>query len=367
LNKALGSKAVAEKGEAISADHFAKIASCTKLLTTISILQCVERGLVELDQPAKKYVSEIGDLQVISWKDEATKEWQTRPPKIEITVRQLITHSSGLVYGALSPLVTAWKESTSWTLKYSSSGPVVDAYKYPLIFEPGEGYSYGPGFDWAGLIVQNVNGLPLEDYFLENIFKPVEVVQSPFPTFDVNRNLEVKARLVETAQRKEDGSLVVGRTPFAEDAADDFGGSGLACSFNRYLAVLADLIVESPRLLKQETIELMFTPQFVPETPAYDDMQSANLIWHAMTDDNVSVKVNHGLGGMLVCDEVAELDQPARVLCWGGYVNTQWILSRKHGVAGSAGSQVVPPDDADMTKVFGHWKREIWRYQLEQN
>ena len=148
----------------------------------------------------------------------------------------------------------------------------METYKYPLIFEPGEGHCYGPGLDWAGLIVRKSNGnISLKKYFLENIFKPVGITKGPFPTFDVNRSPEAKSWLLETALRNGDFTPEPGWALFAEDAADNFGGSGLACSFNQHLAVLADLITDFPTILELQSPEALFTP-------AYNDLQASHYV-----------------------------------------------------------------------------------------
>jgi CubicO group peptidase (beta-lactamase class C family) len=85
------------------------IASCTKLLTTVAAMQCVERGLVSLDEDLSKHLPEFNDLEVLEGFEEGSHEPKFRKPENKITLRQLLTHSSGMGYDVSSPILKQWR------------------------------------------------------------------------------------------------------------------------------------------------------------------------------------------------------------------------------------------------------------------
>jgi hypothetical protein len=239
--------------------------------------------------------------------------------------------------------------------------PIPEAFGSPLLFEPGEGWTYGGSTDWAGYIVRRLNDdITLEDYVIENIFKIVGC-STPYPTFDLNKNPEAKASLVQACQRTPEGGLEEGFVPFAESPSDEQGGAGLVCTANQYIAVLGDIISDTPELLKHETVTALFTPQFIPQTPAFKSLIDSQAVYQGVTGGVVSdAMFNHTLGGLWYGEEVPKLGQPDGVMAWGGAANLIWFASRKHGVAGFAGSQVFPPGDKPIGKVFEAWRKDLW-------
>jgi CubicO group peptidase (beta-lactamase class C family) len=343
----------------LAKDAIFKIASCTKLITTIATLQCVERGLIALDDSVYKVLPELAGSQIISSNDD-NKPFQYAKPKRDITVRHLLTHSSGIAYDAMLPILAAWRASRGEGLK-TFNGTVPDAFTLPLIFEPGEGWVYGGNLDWAGYIVRRLNGnISLGQYFEENIWKRLGIAE-PYPTFDLNKHPDLKARLMETAERQPDGSLEPSVTPFAESPVDELGGAGLALSLSQYTAVLADIISDSPKLLKPESITAMFTPQFLPGSPSHVGLLGGKEVFGAMTggaptDDTV----NHGLGGLIIASGVEELGIPKFTLAWGGIPNLVWMANRAKGIAMLYGTQVLPPGDGKSAELLTAFLSDFW-------
>jgi CubicO group peptidase (beta-lactamase class C family) len=239
--------------------------------------------------------------------------------------------------------------------------PIPEAFGCPLVFEPGEGWTYGGSTDWAGYVVKRLNGnITLDEYFVENIFKPVGC-SAPYPTFDLNKHPEAKARLVQASQRAPEGGLGEGFVPFAESPVDEQGGVGLACTANQFMAVLGDIISDAPKLLKHETVTALFTPQFIPKSPAFKSLNDSQAVYQGVTGGIVSDTVyNHTLGGLWCGEEVPKVGQPDGVMAWGGAANLMWFASRRHGVAGFAGSQVFPPGDPLIIQMFDAWKKDLW-------
>jgi CubicO group peptidase (beta-lactamase class C family) len=310
----------------------------------------------------------LAELKIISWQDIRKKQFQLKKSEKEITLRHLLTHSSGLAYDNISPVLKAWRASRG-ERSLSMTGTVPEAFGCPLLFEPGEGWHYGGGVDWAGYLVRRLNGnISLEEYFIENIFKVLGCL-APYPTFDLSKHPEAKAQLVQLARRKK-GGLVQGWTAMGEHPADELGGAGLVCSADHFVAVLADIISDTPSLLKAETADEMFKPSFAPHSASHNGLKSMSTIIESMAGSVPLNEINHNLAGLTITNEidsgVDSIGQPGDVTMWCGYTNTLWIASRKYGVAGFLGAQVVPPDDAIMAEVWKDWRLDFWKVWRER-
>jgi CubicO group peptidase (beta-lactamase class C family) len=337
-------------------DAVFKYASATKLMSSIALLQCVDKGLIGLDEPLTKIVPELGK-EVL--KNDSESGLITEPSKNKITARHLLTHTSGLAYWFLNPLLMKWKKTPEGQ-KFMGSDRVDERCNVPLIFEPGEGWSYGVSLDWAGAVVRRLHGgMSLEDYMIENIWKRVGL-SAPFPTFCISRDPEYKSRLMQGAERKPDGSLEPYEFWQGDNAADQDGGHGLSGTAKDWLAVLADLVSDSPKLLKPETVALMFTPQIEKDSKAMAMLLQLRPAWEHVAGPIPDSAVNHGLGGLLVTEDVSDIGQPKNILAWGGAANTIWFASKDFGVAGFFSTQLHPFADPTTNELVNAWKKDFW-------
>src|SRR6202012_4071704 len=139
------------------------IASCTKLLASICALQCVERGQITLDEPVGKIVPEIANPKIVKLDESAEGGFTLTPAKTAITLRQLLTHTSGNAYEWGDPRLSAWRKAQP-PVPQEQKGKTAVTYNTPLLFEPGEGWVYGGSLDWAGEIAGRLNNMSLGDY-----------------------------------------------------------------------------------------------------------------------------------------------------------------------------------------------------------
>lgn len=243
---------------------------------------------------------------------------------------------------------------------YPSSGTVAQCFATPLVFEPGTGWAYGPGLDWVGVLVRRLNGgVSLEEHFAENIFKIVGCAE-PLPTFDLGKEPRMRERLVECGERGEDGGLQPVVAPYGEDPRDEHGGTGLVLAVGDYLAVLADLISDEPKLLRRDTIAELFSPQFSPGSAPLQGLHGLSMIWSPLTGGVVPPGVNHGLGGLLLTEDADAAGIPASTLLWGGFTNPTWQVNRNRGAAGFFATQILPPGDAQVVKLIGAFWKDFW-------
>ncbi|KAF3927261.1 hypothetical protein ABW20_dc0108837 [Dactylellina cionopaga] len=332
-----------------------KIGSATKLFTSIALLQCVDKGLIGLDEPLTEILPELDGKEILTGMDLASV-----PSKTKITARHLLTHTSGIPYGFLHPFVIKWR-ATPEGLKFKNSRLTHERFNVPLVFEPGTGWMYGASLDWAGVAVRRLHdNMPLEEYMIENIWKKVGLT-GPFPTFNLAaRDEEYRERLMQAAQRDAEGRLQPFEFEFGNNPVDAEGGSGMVATAKDFLAVLADLVSDSPKLLKSETISMMFTPQLEANSQSTAMLMQLRPAWDNVAGSVDSKTVNHGLGGVLLLGEAADLGQPANLLAWGGALNTIWFASKELGIAGFFSTQVSPFGDPAARELIDAWKKEFW-------
>lgn len=231
--------------------------SCTKLFTTIAALQCVERGLIDLDEDLSSHLPELQGVDIIS--KGADGDFELTSKKSNITLRQLLTHTSGINYDAMNPLTQAWRKSRG-EAPLVFTGRVKDSYSTPLLFEPGKGWVYGGGIDWAGILISRLCSVAtLGDYMEKSIFQPLGLKST---TFDPHSRPDLEARLIEMSSRDSNGILSAIPSPYNSAAPEHSGGMGLVTSTADLSAVLKDLLQEEPSLLQRQTVELMFQPAF---------------------------------------------------------------------------------------------------------
>ncbi|KAJ0423117.1 beta-lactamase/transpeptidase-like protein [Aspergillus carlsbadensis] len=349
-NKAVGSHSVHRDAPMISPDGTFWLASCSKLIGTIAALQCVERGQVTLDEPVQRILPELASPQIIeaqttAGKGKVSEGFSLRPAVKKITLRHLLCHTSGISYDMFHPLLMSWRSSRH-EAPLGLTGKVAEAYTLPLLFEPGDGWSYGGGIDWAGELVARLNGVSLEEYCQTHIFGPLALVST---TFRLANRPDVKERLVDTSERSADGTLKPSVRPWPDEAPEDCAGGSLYSSSDDYVKLLADLLSDHPRVLAEATVESMFAPQLEGESRGIKDLEAAT-IFTAMTGITGSKGgINWGLGGL------------KGSLVWGGLPNLIWFANREQGIAAFYASQVLPPGDPHSGRLANGFMEEVWR------
>jgi methyl acetate hydrolase len=143
------------------------IASMTKAITALAALQLVEAGQLSLDEPVGKWLPGLADPQVLEGFGEDGAP-RLRPARGPITLRSLLTHTSGFGYDFASPDLARWLSHTgSNTLGTTAPSGL------PLLFDPGEKWAYGHGIDFVGLLIEAATGKDLDAVFAEQVFGPL--------------------------------------------------------------------------------------------------------------------------------------------------------------------------------------------------
>src|SRR5262249_32765059 len=153
--------------------------------------QLVEQGKIKLDEPVSKFLPKLEDLDVLEG-FAATGEPKLRPAKTPITLKHLLTHTSGFCYDNWDGAMFRYASQTQGQTPTKPG---------PLMFEPGARWQYGQGIDWTGRLVEAISGMTLEDYFQARILKPLEMVDTSYILPETKFS-----RLVTLWRRQEDGT-----------------------------------------------------------------------------------------------------------------------------------------------------------------
>jgi CubicO group peptidase (beta-lactamase class C family) len=181
--KAFGYRVLENKTVMETHDIF-RMASMTKGLTAVAILQLCEKGLLSLDDNINKYIPEFKNPKVLV-KILPDSGFTSRPAKSEITIRQLLTHTSGIGYGFQDERYNALivKNNISEGFEDDSRTSLENIQrlaKIPLLSDPGEKYIYSMSFDVLGVIIEKVSGMRFDKYITMNILTPLGMNDSYF-------------------------------------------------------------------------------------------------------------------------------------------------------------------------------------------
>jgi len=248
---AFGKQHVA-KGVPMATDSIFRIASMTKAVTSVAVMQLVERGRVKLDEPAGTYLAELARVEVLEGFD-ANGTAKLRPPKTPVTVRQLLTHTSGFGYELFDEKLSHYVAAGGVPSVRTGDGGFLKA---PLLFDPGRKWEYGISTDWLGELVEKISGQSLEEYFRQNIFVPLGMKDSFF-----NVPADKQARVVTVHQRNDDGTLIENLPQAFKPVQFLSGGGGLYSTAADYLKFTRMLLGEEKlgktRILRAETVAQM--------------------------------------------------------------------------------------------------------------
>ncbi len=328
-------------------DALFRIASMTKAVTSTAAMQLVEQGRFAIEDPVEKYLPEFAKLSVFESFDGATGAYRLRPATKAVTVRHLLTHTSGLGYAFTNPTVRDFKPRTG------EEYPVG-----PLVFEPGERWLYSTSTDWVGRLVEKVSGQSLEDYFRQHIFMPLGMADT---FYFVPKDKET--RLVTVNRRIADGSIVRESVQPPTSGFTPIGGGGLSSTAFDYLRFTRALLnggeLDGARILSAGTVALMGQNHIgaigVPAQKTALPERSDDFSFIADGRDK------WGLGFLITADAVPG-KRSAGSLSWGGINNTYYWLDPTRGITGVILMQFLPFADRKALALYDAFERGV--YQL---
>ena len=333
-------KAIWTGNEPVTVRHIFRIYSMTKLVTSIAALQLVENGKVGLDDDLSTLMPEMTSIPILN-------NGQLIMPKNPMTLRHLLTHTSGFGYNATDEPLSKF-DRNGWKHK-----------DLPRRFESGTKFLYGSSTDWVGRVVEKLSGMSLEAYFRKNITGPLEMNRTWFNVPD-----SLKKYIVSGGRRGDDGKQPLAELPDRipkKDVTEYSGGGGLFSTPDDYarlmLCLLNDGALGSVRILNKATIQDMIKNQigdiimdgegfYLPSSCCnFNGLISASNKW--------------GLA-WLIDTEDRPYGRKAGTVAWGGLMNTYFYIDFKSGIAATIYTQHLPFNHPATTKLFEQFSKAVY-------
>jgi CubicO group peptidase (beta-lactamase class C family) len=328
------------------------IHSMTKAITATSCMQLVEQGRIDLDAPASMLMPALAAPRVLEGFD-AEGEPVLRPARGTVTLRNLLTHTSGFVYETWNANQLAYLRKTGLG-RYGSFTDAADVL--PLAFDPGTAWQYGIGIDWAGKLLEAVTGETLEAYMRTHILDPLGMHDTGYLLND-----RVRSRLAVSTDRKADGTLVSAPFDAPQDPTMFLGGGGLYGTAADYMRFLSMLLhggtLDGAQILRPETVAAMRQNQIgdvlvSPLTAALPLMSNDVDLYPAMPK-------KWGLSFLINTEDVPGRRR-AGSLAWAGLRNTYFWLDPTAQIAGVIMTQVLPFADKQVLELFDRFEQGVY-------
>ena len=315
----------------------------TKLVTAVAVMQCVEKGLVGLEDDLGKVVSELSSLDVLEGFDDDGKPVLKKQAKA-ITFRygtrysvklhsflcferankrfnrNLLSHTSGFGYDVMDPMLIKWRQSIGSDINCVNSF-TLEALKIPLRFQPGDSWMYGVGCDWAGYTVEKLTGLSLEEYMQQNIFKPLGMTSTTFRVADYP---DLGHRRAQMSFRAQPGAAISAADTFTPDVnAMDWGGVGLKSTAADYSKLLAALLNGGRGILKATSVSDLLASR-LSDTKELEGYFFGDYHGAFCPEYPRNIRVNFALAGAVNVEDVPGKRRAGTVM-WSGATNPHWV------------------------------------------
>jgi len=331
---------------ALDIDSVVWIASMTKALTGAAAMQLVERGKLSLDAPAGDVVPELSGKQVLEG-FAADGQPRLRPAKRPITLRHLLTHTSGLGYDTWNAEILRYRQATGIPAVGSCQNIALTT---PLLVEPGERWEYGISIDWAGKLVEAASGQRLDRYMSENLFQPLGMDDTGFAIGPAQRLR--KARMHTRAP--DDGFKVIDHE-IPQTPEFHMGGGGLYSTAGDYLKFTRMILDGGAGVLKPETVALMSRNAMGDVSCRPLKSQLPNL----STDLDFVDGMKWGLSFM-INPTAFPGRRSASSLAWAGLANSYYWIDPVRKVAGVWATQLLPFYDARAVAAFEGFEKAVY-------
>ena len=333
-------------------------ASMTKALVSTGAVQLVEQGKVGLDEPLGDLLPGLKSPQVLEGFAEDGAPI-VRPARRPVTLRHLLTHTSGFGYDI-------WNADVERYMRENDVPLLVDcklkSLEQPLAADPGEKWEYGISIDWVGQVVEAVSGQSLEDYLIEHLLGPLGMNDTNFLIGDR------RPRLAHVHQRQADGSLEKIENEINQEPEFFMGGGGIygtAPDYAKFVQMMLNdgVGVNGTRVLKPGTVDLMAANHI-------GDIQAGvlNSVLHDLSyplvDFFPGTRQGWGLS-FLINMEDSPHGRSAGSLCWAGLANTYFWIDRKKKLGGVIMTQILPFGDPKVIDLYNAFERQVYGVAAE--
>jgi methyl acetate hydrolase len=341
FNRSVGMRDVAA-GAALAPGGIFRIASMTKPITSLAIMMLHEEGKLDVDAPVTQYLPQFDRVRVMTRFDETDATYESRPPRRPVLVRHLLNHTSGIGYSFADPRLARLDEGK------------VSELDMPLLHDPGDRWSYGPGTNVLGQIVERVSGRPLDRFLSERIFQPLGMHDTAYvvPTEKRHRVVTVHLREREAWVEQPNANVV-------QSAVQ--GDSGLFSTGHDY-GVLMQLFQNrgrhgATRLVDEESIVRMTTNQI------------GDLNVERQTPSNPAIrpfpigagKDKFGFGFQVETAPIGPGLRSAGSYSWGGIYNTHFWIDPQKQIGVVVLMQVLPYYGDAPIRVLRGFERIVYQ------
>jgi methyl acetate hydrolase len=318
----------------------------TKPVTSVAVMMLVQQGDVGLDDPAANYLPAFEDLRVIESFNPDDKTYTSRPASRTMTIRHLLTHTSGLGY--------AWSDPTLAALM--GSDPRASATTLPLLHDPGTKWTYGESTRVVGTLVADISGQPLDEFMMERILEPLGMGDTSYVVPPEKRDR------VATVHRLTSNGFEETPNP-AEIAAPVYGDGGLhstAADYAKFMQLFLNngRTANGTRLLSEATVEAMEKNQIgrllVERQPTANPALSEPFPLGAGRD-------TFGLGFEITGAHSDPYARSPGSLSWAGIYNTEFWIDPKRGIAAVVLMQYLPFYDGAAIETLQGFERRVYQ------
>jgi len=334
-------------------DDIFRIASMTKGLTVVSILQLMEKKKLDLEDPVSKYIPSFKNTVVLDAFNATDSSFTTVDVNNELTIKNLLTHTSGIYYGGFekdtlraiytkNDLMGFGLSSEKWTTEQMVDKIAVA----PLAFQPGSQWKYGLNMEVLGRIIEVVSKSNLDVYFKDHIIEPLGMTDTYFYIPKEKQDRLAKMHASDTVQNIVESPFF--NYPFMPANNHFAGGGGLSSStidYARFCMALANKgALNGKRILKKKTVELINQTQL-------SELDKNNKGYMSQVDE-----IGFGLGYQVIKKENPQLFPYSKgTFSWGGVFNTKyWIDPKKELVF------------VGMTQMFAFDNSAFWENLMEE-
>ena len=314
-------------------DTIFRIYSMTKAVTSIAVMQLLEQSKFRLDDPVYWYIPSFEDLRVFQAGE--YPNFITSRPKRHVSIRDLLTHMSGLTYGFMyrTNVDSAYRKMNSQPPK-NLDDFIQAVSKMPLEFSPGDKWNYSISTDVLGYLVEQISGLKLDEYFKKYIFEPLGMVDTDFTC-----PKEKLDRLASLYEHNPSGEPRFMETP-ALDVTYLSGGGGLFSTMSDYYQFASMLLnqgeLNGKRIIGRKTIELM-TTNHLPDGKDLTEMSESAF------SETPYAGVGFGLGFSVMLDPAkSQTLSDIGEFGWGGMASTVFFINPKEDMLVIFMTQLIP-------------------------
>jgi CubicO group peptidase (beta-lactamase class C family) len=332
----------------LAANTIFNIASMTKPVTSVAIMMLAEQGKLKIDDPVSTYLDGFDTLHVISKFNAGDATYETRPAKTVMTIKHLLSHTSGIGYSFTNPIEYALVNKTK-----------KGEWELPLLDDPGTKFNYSASTRVLGLIVEKVTGSPLEAWYQEHIFKPLGMVDTSWAVA-----ADKQSRLAPQFTRANGKMEPLPKAPVPSTPTAPFrGDGGLYSTVEDYSKFVRMLLnggtLGSAKILSPASVKLMgqnaLGSVFVQLQPDADKQRTKRFPLGAGKD-------KFGLGFQIAADDPATKGfRSPGSMSWAGIFNTEFWVDPVKQVGGVHMMQLLPFYDDGAIRALRGFEQAVYR------